>query len=122
MFAPVAEEKKSPKTRPHNTGVYSQLKELQAILMDAAKSEEITPSALAQVTRAFTDAEEMKLRIRMKPAPKPVDVSTVGRKPSPTSASFTETPAQAKPKRAGKAPIVASDTTTASVPPNNSNV
>lgn len=80
----------SLKTRPRNSGVYRQARELQLLLLDSARDDETTPSALAQVARAFADLEELKLRLKMKGPPKPVD--PVVRKPVKQSdaGQFTE--------------------------------
>lgn len=67
--------------------------------MVAANSEEITPAALAQVARAWSDLEERKRILRMKPAPKPVDVplKRAKRKPSVQGADLVPMPQVVKP-------------------------
>ena len=65
----------SPKTRPVHPKAFAQAKELQQLLMDAAREPECTGPALAQVARAWSELEERKRIIKMKPAPKPIDVS-----------------------------------------------
>lgn len=91
----------SPKTRPQRAKPVTQAYALQDILFVAAHSEDITPSALAQVARAWCELEDTKRDIQMKPRPKPVDVAELARskhRKQPRS-SFTEQP-QAKPKPA----------------------
>lgn len=46
---------------------------LQRLVTEASKSAE--PKDLAQLSRSFVALEMLKLRIKMKPAPKPIDVS-----------------------------------------------
>ena len=43
--------------------------------MEASRKRETTPSALSQLARAWSDLEERKRILRMKPKPKDVDVS-----------------------------------------------
>lgn len=81
----VCEPDHSPKTRPIHARAFTQARELQELLMDAANSEEITPAALAQVARAWSELEERKRVLKMKPAPKPIDVSVVKPKRQRTS-------------------------------------
>ena len=59
---------------------YHQAVELQAILMDAARNEETTQASLAQVARAWSELEERKRILKMKPKPKDVDVSGTRRR------------------------------------------
>ncbi len=67
--------------------------------MKAAQAENTTPSALSQLARAWSELEERKRVIKMKPAPKPVDVSKP-RKSSRKAAAFVELPqAQVEPPK-----------------------
>lgn len=50
------------------------LLDLQALLMDDARKPEIKPSVRAMVSRAWKELQELRLRLQMKPAPKPIDV------------------------------------------------
>ena len=103
-------------------GALQDVRELQELLMRDARSVEVQPVQRAQLARAYKELEELELRLKMKPAPKPIDVTVKPRKQQ-ASSGFSESPAQAKPKRAKvqpSPPIVASDTPTDSVPPNNS--
>ena len=75
MFAALNQGQYSPKTRPRTNGVFSQAKELQELIMEDARSEELKPLIRAGLARAFVELEMLKLRLRMKPAPKPIDVS-----------------------------------------------
>lgn len=77
----VCEAANSPKTRPIHARAFTQARELQELLMIAANDSEITPAALAQVARAWSELEERKRVLKMKPAPKPIDVSQKQRKP-----------------------------------------
>ena len=64
----------SPKTRPVHPKAFMQAKELQALLMDAARDAECTGPALAQVARAWSELEERKRVLKMKPKPKDIEV------------------------------------------------
>ncbi len=106
-------------------GALQDVRELQELLMRDARSVEVQPVQRAQLARAYKELEELELRLKMKPAPKPIDVTVKPRKQQ-ASSGFSESPAQAKPKRAQKVqvqpshPIVASDTPTGSGVENNS--
>lgn len=45
--------------------------------MQDARNKETSASVRAQLARAWVDLQEMRLRLAMKPAPKPVDVSAI---------------------------------------------
>ena len=62
-------------TRPNKPKAAFQAVELQELLMADARSGEVTPAVRAQLARAWVDLQEMRLRLAMKPAPKPIDVS-----------------------------------------------
>jgi hypothetical protein len=66
------------KSRPYHKAL-----ELQELVLAAAKKETTTPSALAQLARAWSDLEDRKRILRMKPKPKDVDVSEKARKRLP---------------------------------------
>ena len=51
--------------------------ELQHLLVEKAHSKDCTPAAAAQVARAWCELEERKRILRMKPAPKPNDTTTM---------------------------------------------
>ena len=53
----------------------AQVLELQELLMGDARCGDVKGVARAQIARAWVDLQEMRLRLAMKPAPKPVDVS-----------------------------------------------
>jgi hypothetical protein len=61
--------------QPGRKSVYSQAVELQDTIMNASRNPGTTPSALAQLARAWSELEERKRILRMKPKPKDIDVS-----------------------------------------------
>jgi hypothetical protein len=65
----------SPKSRPMRCSAYAQARELQELLMGKARDPEVKGAVLSGISRAFKELEELKLRLRMKPAPKAVDVT-----------------------------------------------
>lgn len=56
--------------------------DLQALIMRDAQSQ--TGKELAQLATSYTRLEMLKLRLRMKPAPKPIDVSKPKKSVMPT--------------------------------------
>lgn len=64
---------------------------LQRLTMEAANDPELKPGLLAGVVRAFVELEMLKLRLKMKPAPKPIDTTKLA-KPAKKQAQqdFTE--------------------------------
>lgn len=79
-------------TRPNKPKAAFQAIELQDLLMSDARSGEVTPAVRAQLARAWVDLQEMRLRLAMKPAPKPVDVSTYRKTRKSTSTLAPEAP------------------------------
>lgn len=75
MFAIVEPHLRSPKSRPRNSGAYSQAKAIQQVLYDEAMKEQEKPVTLAALARAWCELEETKRKLRMKPLPKSIDVS-----------------------------------------------
>jgi hypothetical protein len=65
-----------PGPHPKRSTAKQQAIELQQLLMDDARTEE-KGAVRAQIARAWVDLQEMQLRLAMKPAPKPIDVSTL---------------------------------------------
>tara|TARA_R110000868_G_scaffold41139_2_gene140997 strand:- start:562 stop:789 length:228 start_codon:yes stop_codon:yes gene_type:complete len=62
---------------------------IQRLITEASK--DAVAKDLAQLGRAFVALEMLKLRLNMKPAPKPVDVSKTGTKhQAVTPGDFTE--------------------------------
>lgn len=99
---------KSPKTRPQRAKPITQAIELQELLFRAAHGKETTPAALAQVARAWSELEERKRILGMKPKPKDVDVAALQAakaKRNAPSQGFTETPIEK-----GKTPKVETPT------------
>lgn len=65
---------------------------IQRLVARDAKSEEVGPKERCLLARAFKELEELKLRLRMKPAPKPVDVTKIIKpRGSARGDRFTET-------------------------------
>ena len=54
---------------------YHDAVEAQRLAMARIRKPETSDKTIAQLMRAFVDLEMLKLRLRMKPAPKPIDVS-----------------------------------------------
>jgi hypothetical protein len=71
----VSEFVKSLKTRPIRAKAAAYAIELQDLLMNDARDGEVTASVRAQIARAWVDLQEMRLRLAMKPAPKPIDTT-----------------------------------------------
>lgn len=84
--------------RPGKKRSLSQLLDLQEQLYSKGMAKDIPPTALAQVARAWSELEERKRILRMKPKPKDVDVSELNRKLKPPSSFLEVLPAQAKAK------------------------
>lgn len=72
-------------TKPYRTAVG-----LQALIERAAPEAE--DKDLAALTKSFVALEMLKLRLRMKPAPKPIDVSKPIAKRRPHNAEPSENP------------------------------
>ena len=90
------EHRRELTTVPFETAVH-----LQHVIVKVIDNGDVAPSALAQLARAWSELEDRKRIIKMKPAPKPIDVTVKPRKQQ-ASSGFSESPAQAKPKRASK--------------------
>jgi hypothetical protein len=54
---------------------YHSALELQKLILATARKDSTTPSALAQLARAWSDLEERKRIMKMKPKPKDVDIT-----------------------------------------------
>ncbi len=61
-------------TQPYHNAV-----ELQRLVLGKARDPECKGAVLSSLARAFKELEELKLRMRMKPAPKAIDVSREGK-------------------------------------------
>lgn len=88
LAAPLPE--KSPKTRPVQSRAATEIKELQRLMMADARAG-ARNNVLPQLARAYVDCQEMRLRLAMKPAPKPIDVSLKPRK-SRKSQDYADSP------------------------------
>ena len=66
-----------PRMKPGRRGALAQILDLQRVLFESALDPGTTPSARAQVARAWCDLEERKRILRMKPKPKDMDVDPV---------------------------------------------
>jgi hypothetical protein len=62
-------------THPKIPGALTQVFGIQRRLYETMHDEKVTPSALAQLARAWCECEERKRILRMKPKPRDVDVS-----------------------------------------------
>lgn len=91
QFAIEAKAKQTLHGKQLTTIPFESAVELQQLIMAAARSEETTASALAQLARAWSELEGRKRIIKMKPDPKPIDVSAPIRRPK-ASAEFVEQP------------------------------
>lgn len=61
---------------------------MQELVTNAAKTAK--PSDLSSLTKSFCELELLKLRMKMKPAPKPVDTLKMTKAQKHTVESFTE--------------------------------
>lgn len=86
---------------------------IQRLVVRDAKADGCEPKVRCLLARAFGELELLKLRLRMKPAPKPIDVSGVvrGRKPK-NLVPFTEVPDSGSQPQQPIAPKSATTTTT----------
>ena len=65
---------------PHRNSVLRELREMQQIAYALTKDPETKPSDVAQLMRAHVAAEQQRNILRMRPAPKPIDTTTMQRK------------------------------------------
>jgi len=72
----------------HYSPPYHAAVALQKLVMDASKTAK--PKELAMLGRTFVCLEMLKLRMRMKPAPKPIDVQANTPRKHNLLTSFTE--------------------------------
>jgi hypothetical protein len=100
----VSEFIKSPKTRPVRSKAAAYAIELQDIALRDCRAETTPVHIRAALMRAWVDLQEMRLRLAMKPAPKPIDVSTLHPKPKRT-AGMPKAVAVAASPAVGSAPI-----------------
>jgi hypothetical protein len=63
------------KGRPHHPEPYCQALVIQRILFATIQNPKLAARDQAQVARAWREIEELKRDIKMKPKPKPIDVS-----------------------------------------------
>lgn len=76
-----------PRNRPKHSRSFSDAKELQQLLMNAARNPDIKPVVLAALSRSYCELEECKRKLRMRPLPKAIDVSDK-RKPKQSSSGI----------------------------------
>lgn len=79
--------------QPRQRTPYQQAVDLQRIIMAKSQADDVAGSVLAQLARAWSELEERKRVLKMKPAPKPIDVSLAQtKKPrrTPGDAAFAE--------------------------------
>ena len=74
---------------------YRNALELQRLVLDKARRDDTKGAVLSGLARAFKELEELKLRLRMKPAPKAIDVSRDGSTKSKSKLTPRETPTEA---------------------------
>jgi len=112
-------QKKGRGTRPKTSNMFRETKELQELVFISAKGGGLKPIEQAALARVWKELAELRLRLQGKGPPKAVDYAAKKPKPAPNSASFTETPAQVKPKRAKVVPSPSRPTDTQSNTPAN---
>ena len=61
--------------RTHRNSVLKELRELQTLAKSDCDNPETTPTARAQLMRAYVCLEQQRNVLRMRPAPKPIDVA-----------------------------------------------
>jgi len=69
----------SPKTRPTRAKAIIEALELQRLMMVDARSKDVKPNVRAVIARSWVLVQEMRLRLAMKPAPKPINVEDLER-------------------------------------------
>lgn len=71
--------------------VYKQALAMQRLTHKQAVAPDTEPSTLCELAKTFISLEMLKLRLRMKPAPKPIDTTKIPVKPTTKPAeSFSE--------------------------------
>jgi hypothetical protein len=93
----------SPKTRPVRSRAAQDAIELQAIAMRDCLKDETPVHVRAALMRAWVDLQEMRLRLAMKPAPKPIDVSDRAKRGRKQSAPVAPLPSPLPPAGAAAA-------------------
>jgi hypothetical protein len=69
---------------------YSNAVNLQQLVLSDAQAAEVKPGLRARLVDAFIQLEELKRKLKMRPLPKPIDVSHKKAKSRPTGPAFTE--------------------------------
>jgi hypothetical protein len=69
----------------NRNSVLRELREMQMVAYALVKAADTKPSDVAQLMRAHVAAEQQRNILRMRPAPKPIDVSTLHPKPKRTA-------------------------------------
>ncbi len=75
-------------TKPYRDAVA-----IQALVASDAMKDDCDPKTRCLLARAYKELEELKLRIKMKPAPKPIDTTKIPAKTprnAPTTVQFQE--------------------------------
>ena len=72
--------------------------ELQRLIVQDARKDDLKPIIRAGLARAFCELEMLKLRLRMKPAPKPIDVQPKKAKVKPKSLVADDTTSSVQPQ------------------------
>jgi hypothetical protein len=82
---PQAPPSPTVKRRKHRLNSYEEAKVLQQVAMDTVRSGAIKPADLAQIMRAYECLERLKRDVRMKPKPKPIDVTPKRKRNAPAT-------------------------------------
>lgn len=70
---------------------YKDSVEMQRLLIADARARDCEPRLRCLIARAYKELEELKLRLRMKPAPKPIDTTLVAKRSNKGMLSQSET-------------------------------
>ena len=91
----------------HRNSVLKELRELQTLAKSDCDNPDTTPAARAQLMRAYVCLEQQRNVLRMRPAPKPIDVSQRPKRqqrgglsrsaPAPTNVISVQTPVNIEP-------------------------
>lgn len=100
----------SPKTRPKTANAYREARDLQQLVMTAARDKDAKGVSLASLARAWMDLERLRRDMRMLPKPKPIDV--VPRSRAKSNSYSDPTARTTPPKRTTIAQVVPQPSTT----------
>ena len=63
------------KRRTHRNSILRELREMQEVAYSLCRDSDAKPSDVAQLMRAYVACDQQRNVLRMRPAPKPIDVS-----------------------------------------------